>query len=162
MVRVVKSLSTAYPAIAETVPRSRRQLAGVAASAGATPEQLDRVRLAVSETVTNVVEHAYAGEEGLVHVTAVLSGGRLSILVADDGCGMGRSREHSGLGTGLSIAAGVCDGFTLAKRSTGGVEVRMQFALSAEGAEPSGARALEASRLAGARAAHEVGDAIGD
>lgn len=158
MVRIVESLSSVYPAIAETVPRTRRELASVAASAGASPEQVDRVRLAVSETVTNVVEHAYAGEEGLVHVTAVASGGRLSILVADDGCGMGGSREHSGLGMGLSLAAGVCDAFTLAKRSTGGVEVRMLFALSAE--EASAAHALDASRLADARAAHEVADAV--
>ncbi len=138
MVNMVESVSSSYPAVAETVPRTRRRLAGIAACAGATAEQLDRVRLAVSEAVTNAVEHAYDDGEGLVHVSAVAAGGHLLVLVADDGRGLTGSRNREGLGLGLSVAARMSDGFELAKRSCGGVEVQMQFNLGARIAAPEG------------------------
>ena len=42
---------------------------GFAAAAGASEEVTDAIALAVSETVTNVIVHAYDGEEGEVRVS---------------------------------------------------------------------------------------------
>jgi anti-sigma regulatory factor (Ser/Thr protein kinase) len=139
---VVESVSTSYPAVAETVPRARRALARMAASAGATPEHIDRVRLAVSEVVTNAVEHAYGEREGAVHVSARALDGQLSVLVADDGRGLGRaSRQKAGLGVGIAVAKHMSDEFSLLIRSSGGVEVRMHFALGRYPAAQHGNRA---------------------
>jgi anti-sigma regulatory factor (Ser/Thr protein kinase) len=38
--------------------------------------------------------------------------------------------QSPGLGFGLSLMSQVCDEFEIAKRSSGGLEVRMRFALS--------------------------------
>jgi anti-sigma regulatory factor (Ser/Thr protein kinase) len=130
MFDTLESLSTCYPAVAESVPQARHRLAAIAAAAGASDEVLDRVRLAVSEVVTNAVEHAYRSSGGDIQVTAAMTGERLSVLVADDGCGLGGSHPSRGLGIGLAVAAQMSDDFTVAPRSAGGVEVRMGFTLS--------------------------------
>jgi anti-sigma regulatory factor (Ser/Thr protein kinase) len=145
MFDTLESLSTCYPAVVESVPQVRHRLAALAASAGASDELLDRVRLAVSEVVTNAVEHAYRSRAGDIQVTAAMVGDTLSVLVADDGCGLGGSHASRGLGIGLAVAAQMSDDFTVASRSSGGVEVRMGFMLSAADA---GCPPLRASRIA--------------
>jgi hypothetical protein len=41
--------------------------------------------------------------------------------------------QSPGLGFGLSLISQVCDEFEIAKRSSGGLEVRMRFALGNHG-----------------------------
>jgi serine/threonine-protein kinase RsbW len=116
-----------YPAVAAAVPMLRRALAELAAEAGATVEQVDRVRLAVSEALTNVALHAYRDGSGSVHVSADLAGSELWVLIADDGCGLRPAADRPGLGMGLALIADLTDDFAIVGRSSGGVEVRMRF-----------------------------------
>jgi serine/threonine-protein kinase RsbW len=122
-----------------SVPRARRLLGEFAVEAGATGEQLEGIRLAVSEAVTNTVQHAYDEVAGDVHLTAAVVSGELWILIADDGCGLAARPESPGLGLGLAWMAQFSDGLTLMPRSAGGLEVRLRFDLLA-GAASTGER----------------------
>jgi anti-sigma regulatory factor (Ser/Thr protein kinase) len=121
----------------------RAEAGEFAARAGAEEEQVDRVRLAVSEAVTNVIEHAYPSDgPGRVHMAAAIEEGELIVLVSDDGLGMtsrpfgpapglGLRGPSPGLGLGLALMADACDGLTISARSSGGVDVLMRFELEA-------------------------------
>jgi serine/threonine-protein kinase RsbW len=124
-------MSHTYPAVAESVPRAREALSTFARAAGATADQLDSIRLAVSEATTNVVLHAYDDESGWIQLDAGLKAGELWVLIADDGFGMRPRIDSPGLGFGLSLISQVCDEFEIGKRSSGGLEVRMRFAVGA-------------------------------
>jgi serine/threonine-protein kinase RsbW/stage II sporulation protein AB (anti-sigma F factor) len=135
LVALRENLSESYPAVRETVPAVRRAVASVAQAAGAPANQLDSVRLAVSEAVTNAVIHAYRGCTGQIHVTAAIASGELWVLVADDGCGFQSPSPQPGQGWGLALIAGAADSFEIATRSNGGTELRMQFAIVPEPGE---------------------------
>jgi serine/threonine-protein kinase RsbW len=140
---LVANLNERYPAIPESVPRARKALAGFATSAGVTEDQLEGIRLVVSEAVSNAVLHAYDGDAGEIQVTAAVVPGELWILIADDGFGLRAERSgNRGLGLGLGWMAQFSDGLTLVTRSSGGLEVRLRFDLfeRAGGANDSGAR----------------------
>jgi serine/threonine-protein kinase RsbW len=124
-----QTLSHTYPAVADSVPRAREALSTFAQAAGASDEQLDSIRLAVSEAATNVVVHAYEDDPGRMQLDAGLSAGELWVLIADDGLGMRPHGPSPGLGFGLSLISQVADEFEIAKRSSGGLEVRMRFTL---------------------------------
>jgi anti-sigma regulatory factor (Ser/Thr protein kinase) len=124
-----QTMSHTYPAVANSVPRAREALSSFARAAGATSDQLDSIRLAVSEAATNVVVHAYDDNSGRIQLDAGLSAGELWVQIADDGLGMRPQVQSPGLGFGLSLISQVCDEFEIAKRSSGGLEVRMRFAL---------------------------------
>jgi anti-sigma regulatory factor (Ser/Thr protein kinase) len=125
------SLRETYPAVDSSVVDARRALAEFAAAAGASEEQVDAVRAAASEALTNVVLHAYPARLGHVHVIARLAGGELWVLIADNGCGLHTGRESGGLGLGLALIARMTDGFSVVERSSGGTEMRMRFCLGA-------------------------------
>jgi anti-sigma regulatory factor (Ser/Thr protein kinase) len=139
----VASLNELYPAVPDSVPRARQALSAFAVGAGATGDQLEGIRLVVSEAVSNAVLHAYDGEKGEIQVTAAVLPGELWILIADEGAGLRAERsENRGLGLGLGWMAQFSDGLTLLTRSSGGLEVRLRFDLfeaSCE-ADASGAR----------------------
>lgn len=120
------------PAIPASVPAIRRAIADFAYRSGAGADQVESVRLAVSEATTNVVVHAYRGALGRVYTSAWRTPGRLVILVGDDGCGLRSDSASPGLGLGLALIERVSDGFELVERSTGGTEVRIDFELLEE------------------------------
>ena len=53
-----------------------------------TLEELDDVRTAVSEAVTNAIIHGYGHTEGIVYLTCELSGTAVTITVEDHGIGI--------------------------------------------------------------------------
>ena len=116
-----------YPATAASVPLARHDLTAYAARAGVDEDQMDRIELAVSEAVTNVVRHAYRRTPGAVQVTATEMNGELWVLVADEGCGHQAPATDPGLGWGLALIAQACDHFVLAEGSNGGTLARMRF-----------------------------------
>ena len=67
---------------------------GVLPSEYATP-----LALALTELVTNAVEHGLAGREGEVEILAGRASGILSVKVRDNGVGLGEGKVGSGLGT---------------------------------------------------------------
>lgn len=129
VVAVSNTLSEVYPATAETVPNARRWATNFATQAGARPETVEAVKLAVSEAVTNVVVHAYRDRPGSLQLTAAMADDELWVLVADEGEGHQSPPEDPGLGWGLALIADACDQFMITERSGGGTELRMRFPL---------------------------------
>jgi anti-sigma regulatory factor (Ser/Thr protein kinase) len=115
----------------EAVGVARRLLAVHAARAGADRETRERLQLAVSEAISNVVMHAYAHADrpGDVAVTLERRGERLHVLVRDDGRGLLPRADSPGLGLGLGLMAQTADAFDIRTRPAGGVDVRLEFAL---------------------------------
>ena len=69
-------------------------------SFGALPsEYATPLSLAVTELVTNAVEHGLAGREGDVEITALRTEETLSVQVRDNGSGLPEGKVGSGLGT---------------------------------------------------------------
>ncbi len=129
------SLRASYEAIPESVGQARRALAAFAEMHGACEEDLQRVKLASSEALSNAVIHAYGGAQGAGHLDlqAVCLDGEISILIADEGCGLGGARESEGLGLGLAVMTGLCDRLRMITTSSGGTRVEMRFRLAARG-----------------------------
>lgn len=120
----------AFAAVPDSIPAARDAIADFAEAAGASPEQLDAIRLSASEALTNVVKHAYPSRIGHIHLTVRIAGGELWVLIADNGCGMHAGRESDGLGLGLALIAQTTDGFSVVERSCGGTELRLRYSLS--------------------------------
>jgi anti-sigma regulatory factor (Ser/Thr protein kinase) len=116
-----------FPAVAASIPLARSMVTGWAEEVGADRGQIDEIRLAVSEALTNVVLHAYPWRTGDIHVTARMAGNELWVLIADSGCGIHAGRDSEGLGIGLALISKMTDGFSVVERSSGGTELRLRF-----------------------------------
>jgi serine/threonine-protein kinase RsbW len=124
-------LNESWPAVADSAPQVRSAVTAFAESVGIDDEQLDDVRLAVSEAMNNVIRHAYGEDEGSVCVTAVAAQQELVIIVEDDGQGIRPAHAKSeARGFGLTLMVGFSDGLSLANRPTGGLETRLKFNLA--------------------------------
>ena len=53
-----------------------------------TMEEIDDVKTAVSEEVTNGIIHGYQGKEGIIYIEAAVEGRELSVSVRDKGVGI--------------------------------------------------------------------------
>jgi anti-sigma regulatory factor (Ser/Thr protein kinase) len=129
MQSVGHSLNQTYAAVPVSVGRARAAISEFAQAAGATLHQVDDVRLATSEAVTNSVLHAYRGQPGSIYLTAVAACDELLILIADDGRGLEPGSDRPGLGLGLGLIAQVSDDLVIGRRASGGTELRMSFRL---------------------------------
>ena len=107
---------------AENVALARLTLSGVAAAAGAPPDVVADLKLAVSEACTNAVQHAYTelsgDREGRVVLRFAVATGKLLVEVEDEGSGFelvtrasweDGERAGRGLGMGLTIVRSVTD-----------------------------------------------------
>ena len=129
---VGETFSQIYRAEPEAVLCARASLTEFARTAGAGPERLDAIRLAVSEAVTNAVLHAYEkGQPGMIGLSATYVSGELWLFVSDDGAGLRARRSGRGLGLGLAVIAQLSDDFQIISRAGGGTELRMLFKLTA-------------------------------
>ena len=87
------SAAWVLPAEPSAVSELRHRAAEFASTAGASDEVLQAIALAVSETVPDVVVHAYDGEKrGQVRVSCHIDGERFIVEVADQGVGIGPRR----------------------------------------------------------------------
>lgn len=129
-----------FPAAAESVPRARAEVTCFAQAAGADSHQLDSIRLAASEAITNIVQHAYRGGRGTFQVVASYVPNELWLLIGDDGVGLQRQgrRARGGLGLGLVLIAQLADDFEIVRRSTGGTQLQMRFKLKGTDESVSG------------------------
>lgn len=138
MCHVLDDLSETYAAVPSSLARARRAVTDIAAGSGATRDEVDAIRLAASEALTNVILHAYGDRPGEIHVTAAVAGHEFWLLVADDGAGLHQGGGKSGLGLGLSLIAQACEELTIAQRSGGGTELSMRFRLRGASAAADG------------------------
>ena len=113
------------PRQASSVREARRAVVDLARRAGMAGDRLDDVRLAVSEAVTNAVQHGRRAGGG-VSVKASVSRGELRVWITDSGGGIRPRADSPGLGLGLPIIASVTDQLDIA--SDGGTTtVEMMF-----------------------------------
>ncbi|HJE19704.1 MAG TPA: anti-sigma B factor RsbW [Aliicoccus persicus] len=75
-----------FPASAEYVGLIRLTLSGVFSRAGASYDQIEDSKIAVSEAVTNAVKHAYKdGEQGDITIGFAIYPEKIEIVVSDKG-----------------------------------------------------------------------------
>ncbi|TJY42135.1 anti-sigma B factor RsbW [Cohnella pontilimi] len=73
------------PAQAEYVDLIRLTLYGIASKMKYSFEEIEDMKVAVSEAVNNAVLHAYGGEDGIIEVSFAVSDEELAITVRDHG-----------------------------------------------------------------------------
>jgi anti-sigma regulatory factor (Ser/Thr protein kinase) len=125
--RQARPFALVLPAVPDSIPKVRAVAVACARRNGLRGEELEGVRLAVSEAVTNVVRHAYRGLNGDIWTTMSPSRDEFVVVVEDDGCGPDTPPVAPGLGWGCPLMERVCDGFALERRSQGGTRVRLRF-----------------------------------
>ncbi|MBI2875245.1 MAG: ATP-binding protein [Firmicutes bacterium] len=101
-------------------------LARVAVSAFLAPldllvHELDDIKLAVSEAVTNSVSHAYPGGEGIIRIKARLEDFTLHLWIEDEG----RCPPHSE-GLGFTLMRECLNELAVTAGETGGTTVYMR------------------------------------
>jgi two-component sensor histidine kinase len=100
---------------------------GILPSEYATP-----LALALTELVTNAVEHGLAGREGTVEITAVRTEDALSVHILDNGAGMPNGQVGDGLGTQIvkTLIQGELSGsIEWDSRVSGGTDVSIEIPL---------------------------------
>ena len=120
--------------MASAVGQMRRHAAAFASAVGAPEETARAVALAVSETVSNAVLHAYAGREpGRVSVSCRAERECLVVEVTDEGPGVAARDDSPGVGHGLALVGALAQTLEVAPRTDGpGTTVTMSFAAAAE------------------------------
>jgi anti-sigma regulatory factor (Ser/Thr protein kinase) len=152
------------PAEPSAVSQLRHRAADFAAAAGASDEMTQAIALAVSETVTNVILHAYDGEEGQVRVRCGVDGERVIVQVLDDGGGIATRTDSPGIGHGLAMVGALAQSLDIALGRNGrGTAVTMSFGRAQPRDAPPGLEALCALALetvADASCVHLVRDGV--
>lgn len=147
------SLGQAAAWVLEAAPSAvtelRRRAAEFVSATGASEEVTQAVALAVSETVTNAVVHAYDGQApGQVRVSCRAEGDRFLVEVVDDGAGIWLRHDSPGIGHGLSMVGVVAQALTIAPGPDGrGTAVTMAFGRTPAPAAPPGLEMLCAVAL---------------
>src|SRR4051794_9741373 len=87
--RASARLFGSWPALPASVSEARRAVVDYACRLAATPAALAAIELAVSEAMTNAVQHAYPGAPpGPVSIIGEVADSALVVTVADEGTGM--------------------------------------------------------------------------
>ena len=117
-----------------SVGQMRRRAGAFALAAGASAQMTHAVELAVSETVSNAVIHAYVGTEpGPVSVRCHGDGERMIVEVLDEGVGVAVRHDSPGLGHGLALVGALVNTLEVAARPGGpGTVVTMSFGGAAQ------------------------------
>ena len=122
------------PATRDAPEVFRQEIVRFASGAGASDVAVSAVKLAISETVTNAVVHAFVGRDpGAVCVEARVVEDGLIVIVCDDGSGMSPRPDSPGLGLGLPLIANVADDVRVGDCGGRGTRVSMRFSLDGSG-----------------------------
>ena len=115
------------PAISINESVSRVMISGFLMNIrGVTVGEIEEVKVALSEAVTNVILHAYPEDDkGKIYIKAILDGNQLTLKVWDKGCGipnLTRAMEPMFSGSGSAERTGM--GFTVMQSFMDGMDVR--------------------------------------
>lgn len=112
----------------------RNAVAAFAAQLEFTLSEVEEIKIAVSEAVTNAIVHAYPDGDGEVHVDAVVSDGVLQVEVRDRGVGIrdpdrarqpGFSTHPERLGMGFALMEAFMDRVEVESDPRHGTRVRL-------------------------------------
>jgi serine/threonine-protein kinase RsbW len=144
------TVKLSLPAIAGYVSVARLTVAGIASRMNFTVEDIEDIKVAVSEACTNVVLYAYKEvKEGLVDVTCTIYEDQLEMEIKDDGCGFdpkavkdskveNEDEEATNLGLGLAFIDSLMDECEVVSTIGSGTTVRMVKSLSSSSVGTSG------------------------
>jgi len=112
--RLAQSFACALelPAASSQLEVARRFARETAAAAGLEEDSVYELVFAVNEAVTNAIRHGRPDERGLIHVSAVAEGRRVTITVRDSGTfrmPVERPGANSDHGRGLALMARFTD-----------------------------------------------------
>jgi len=124
------ALSISFPAVAGSLASVRDAAVAFASQADLSQDTVEAVRLVCSEAAANVVEHAYPGSDGEIHLRAVRNSEALWVVVADDGQGLRLRPDKRSTGFGFGWMARFSDAMTLEPGPGGGLEVSFRFGVS--------------------------------
>ena len=124
------------PAISENEAFLRNVVAAFCVPLNPTVEQIDDVKTAVSEAVTNCVVHAYDQKIGEIEVEAYTDGGIIHIRVTDFGRGIvniqkavspyfSTEKDAERAGIGFTVMRTFMDGIEVFNNPNGGLSVNM-------------------------------------
>ncbi len=82
-----------FPSKAANIGFARTAVALFASQLEFTLDELDEIKIAVSEAVSNAVIHGYKGTEGEITVICRLTGNRLEVTVKDEGRGISNVQQ---------------------------------------------------------------------
>lgn len=142
--QVTNYLRLEVPAIADNVALCRVVVAAFASQLEFTLEEIDDIKLAVSEAVSNCVLHAYPNGKGTVWIAAALDGSTLVVTIKDTGVGIadveaarqpGCSTNPERMGMGLTLVEALMD--TLEISSVPGVGTTVVMAKRPGGGSPA-------------------------
>lgn len=128
-----------FDAISGNLGFARVAAASFAASLGFTVEELEDIKLAVSEAVSNCMVHAYPGSDearATVCMTMEMSESRVTISVEDSGVGIadiaaartpGMTTDSQRLGMGFTLMEALADRLSVTSEPGVGTCVSMLF-----------------------------------
>lgn len=124
-------MELSLPARAENIPLVRHAFGALGEAIAVDEQLLSDLRMAVTEACANVVVHAYPdGDAGPLDVCATLREDELTVVVRDEGPGIGPHPGSPGLGLGLPLIASLTESVQLGRDEHERTEVRMTFSLS--------------------------------
>jgi len=118
------------PVRAASVAIGRRAAAQFAEEVGSDAATLRRVRLSVSEAISNVVLHAHRSDDEQPHhlmLVAEAEEHALRFTISDEGHGLRPRADSPGMGLGLALIGNSCDDLALETSDGGGTVVRISF-----------------------------------
>ena len=128
------------PALSDYVAVARLAISGVAARMNFSIDEIDDLKVSVSEACNNVVQHAFPNGEGVICISCKIHLDHLEIIISDEGKGFdttdikskksdGVSEEesttHFGLGLGLTFIKSLMDSSEVISIPGSGTTVRM-------------------------------------
>ncbi|WXJ87462.1 Anti-sigma F factor [Moorella humiferrea] len=140
--QVKNSMALEFLSLPENVGLARVAVATFAAQVDMTLNELEEIKVAVSEAVSNAIIHGYRGEpSGIVRVAAERTTTGLVIIVEDKGCGIpdvalamqpAYSSDPERMGLGFSFMQSFMDELEVTSEVNRGTRVRMFKAFKGE------------------------------
>jgi serine/threonine-protein kinase RsbW len=116
------------PARPETVAVIRQVVGAFVEALHLPPAVVEDIRLAVTEASTNVVRHAYDGDDaGPLEIVVRPNGEMIDVIVSDRGRGIGPSPDTGGPGLGLALIATLAHSIELQRAPRAGSRLAMSF-----------------------------------
>ncbi len=108
---------------------ARHAITRWATCTGLGTDQVGDLTFAVSEALSNSIEHAYPAEDGLIWVDAHVAGGQVRVIVSDHGHWRIPDTDPGSRGRGLSVICAITDHAHL-EHGEGATTVTMVWNLS--------------------------------